>query len=72
MILDLFHEIFPWIIALAVIFFIWLIVQNKNRLYKIRNSGRISEIVDRRRNIVLYIIAIIALIIGLLAEVYFY
>ena len=70
MVLDLIKEFIPWAIIAAIAFFIWMITVNRTRLHKIRHSGRISEIIDRRRNIVFYIILIILLVVGLLLNIY--
>lgn len=70
MVLDLIKQFIPWTIVAAIAFFIWLISVNKTRLHKIRHSGRISEIIDRRRNIAFYIAIIIALAIGLFVNLY--
>ena len=71
MVLELFQKLVPWFIAIAILFFVGLIINNKNRLYKIRHSGRISEMIDRRRNIVFYSIVIFFLIVGLLFDIFF-
>lgn len=58
MVLDLLNQLIPWGLGLLIFFFVWLIVLNRKRLHKIRYSGRVSEIIDRRRNIIVCYIVI--------------
>lgn len=71
MLLDLFKQFIPWLILATIIFFLWLAFKNYQRAKKIRYSGRISEIIDRRRNFVICLIIssilFIFLLINLLA-----
>ena len=69
MVLDLLIQLFPWGIGLVMAFFLWLIYVNRRRLHKIRYSGRVSEIIDRRRNIIFFYIVIAALFVLLMADV---
>ena len=70
MVLDLIKQFIPWAMVAAIAFFIWLITVNRSRLHKIRHSGRISEIIDRRRNIAFYTVIIVLLIVGLFVNLY--
>ncbi len=66
MVLELLEKLVPYGIGLIILFFLWLAIRNRNRLHKIKHTGRISEIIDRRRNFIFYIVLCIALFIYLI------
>ncbi len=70
MILDLLKQIVPWGISLLICFFLWLVFINRKRLHKIRYSGRVSEIIDRRRNVVFCFIVISVLVVLLFVNLF--
>lgn len=65
MLLDLFKQYVPWLVVMVIAFFVWLAVKNHQRAHSIRYSGRISEIIDRRRNVVIFTIISVMLMLGL-------
>ncbi len=53
MLLDLFKQYVPWLMQWLLLFLSGLLLKIINVLHNIRYSGRISEIIDRRRNVVI-------------------
>lgn len=65
MVLEQLQKLIPYGIGVLILFFLWLAVKNRNRLHRIKHTGRISEIIDRRRNFVFYIALCVVLFIYL-------
>ena len=55
MVLDLLEKFIPYALLLVIAFFLWLALRNYNRLRRIRHTGRVPEMIDRRRNFILYL-----------------
>lgn len=66
MVLDLLKQLIPYGLVLVIAFFLFLAFKNRQRLIRIKNSGRVSEIIDRRRNFILYITLSALVAIGLI------
>jgi len=63
MLIELLEKYIPLAILLAMIICVFFAVKNYKRVKKLRYSGRVSEIIDRRRNYVFLIAASILLLV---------
>ena len=70
MVLDLLQQLIPYALLLVIAFFLWLAIRNRNRLHRIRHTGRVSEIIDRRRNFIFYITLSALVAIGLIVYLF--
>ncbi len=66
MVLDLLAQFIPYALILIIVFFLWLAIKNRNRLERIKHTGRVPEMIDRRRNFILYLILSGLFTIGLI------
>ena len=70
MVLDLLEKLIPYVMLAVIAFFLWLALRNYTRLNKIKHTGRVSEMIDRRRNLILYITLSVLIAVGLIVYVF--
>ncbi len=66
MVLDLLKQLVPYGLIFIIGFFLFLALKNRKRLRKLRHTGRLSEIIDRRRNVIVYLTLSALIAVGLI------